>query len=148
MVKQVRRMVFSLVTLTGAGAHAVELPTTPTGLYAVGEQMGQCAAFLTFLSKGFAKEGNQNAAQQLARQRVNWTLASVVYLGMGQAKDATSAAQSIEDAEASKLQARFDGNAPTVINDMIADHRRQCDQWESSRDAAVSALKDSFQPAK
>ncbi len=110
--------------------------------------MGQCAAFLTFLSKGFAKEGKQTLAQQLAQQRVNWSLASVVYLGMGQAKDATSAAQSIEDAEESKLQARFDANAPAIINDMIADHRRQCEPLGNSRDAAVAALKNSFQSAK
>jgi hypothetical protein len=145
--KQLRLIALCVATLAGTSAGAVEQPTTPSGYYALGEQFGQCAAFFSFVSRQSAKDGRQDNAESLAQRRVNWRLASVVFLGFGRAKDPESAAQSVEDAEVNKLQARFDAGSSTTINDMIADHKQHCDPLESLRDAAVQALKNSVRPA-
>lgn len=148
MYKQLKYAVLAFAASGVANAFAVEQPTTPAGYYALGEQFGQCAGFYSFLIRQSEKERRQDMAQDFAQRRVNWRLATVVFLGFGHAKDAASAAQSIEDAAANKQQARFDAGAASIINDMIADHKQQCEPLEPLREGAVQALKNSARPAQ
>ncbi len=145
--KRLRLIALCVTTLTSASGMTAELPKTQADFYALGEQLGQCAAFFTFLSRESMKHGNPDNAQELAERRTNWRLGSVMLLGFGHAQSPESAAQSVEDAQVNKLQARFDAGSATV-NDMIADHKRQCEPLESIRDGAVEALRNSLHPVK
>jgi hypothetical protein len=145
--KQLSCLALSLAASTGVHADNLELPKTPEGYYALGEQFGQCAAFITFLGRLMVTAGKTEAGRNYAYQRESWRRASVISLGLGRAADAMEAAQAIEGAEINKVQARFDAGPPTAINDMYDDYRRRCDPIEPLKESATKVQESTIKAA-
>ena len=146
MRTKLRCLALCLAAPIGVHAQSPDLPKTAEGYYAMGEQIGRCAAFFSFTIQGALKGGKQDAAANLAQRRAEWSLATEVFLGAGHAADAKATAQTIMDAEVNRLQARLDANPnkEATLNQMIADYHKQCDPLESWRYGAVMAARESI----
>lgn len=146
MRKQLSCLALWLAAPIGVHAQIPEQPKTPEGYYALGEGMGRCAAFFTFMIQGSQKKNDQDALANLAQRRGDWTLATEVFLSFGRAADAKAAGETIMAAEVNRLQARLDANSnkEATLHEMIDDHHKQCDPLESWRYGAVRAVQESI----
>ena len=114
------------------------------GDFTTGQKLVRCAAYYDFTSGFAASIGKPAAAEHFGNLSRGWTLAGMLLLSSGTDSpkfDSKQTAESIKAARLAHLKAKFELGDADVMNEMQAEHKRDCDPLIPLQENVIQALR-------